>query len=649
MRESVRQSDLRLRAVYPHLETSIFKLNDIFYCILLKDFTGNFDDIVKNFDHNIKPIGIPVKLLKDKPEKVIEELPIIKDDEIGSNFSGLSLTLADINHLLIAKFPKVEIVHLETYDMERKMNVYTDNSLDDETKEIIINFLNTLDIQMEFHLIENKAEGMAKEEKKREERGKMLSSLDAIKPKARAFLDSLENQIMYSFPAKLNRKKIVFEERDEQMWFDKIGEIYSGNFTKQDIMNGINVSNSCYIDYTVFDNVNIRNGVVLYDRIFVEPPIEKNIKEFCFSQKVKSDEIIQLCKENKLAFILPQPGFRYDFDFFTELYNINPNCILSRRALSALIICDLVEINRNYFIKTLELSDSINEMTEVFKEIDKRCENFDIYSFFLWPQKALRTAFEVFLFGSTYKVAAFGVNNLFTVKLSDERKKEIELEFLINSNNVHLASALGSQYFPHFSGKEYSNQGVTSLMGNMLNLYKNSTTESLLSYLTGRQKLIENKPMLPVNLIEVNEYMNMTDLNSLSKRFFSPDNFGSILNYMLCLSPENMEKKIIEYNDLVEKEINRKRKLSSAVDLSVTATTDVIGLIPSMIPFVGTGLKILNMVGKKVDLRKAKKIEKIAKALNTIGDVYDEKKAISFLSRINSVARLRNSVASSRE
>ena len=469
----------------------------------------------------------------------------------------------------------------------------------------------------------------------------MLSSLASIKPEERAFLDSLDNQIMNSLPAKLNRNRIAFEEKDEQMWFDKMGDIYSGNFTKQDIMNGINVSNSCYIDYTVFDNVNIRNGVVLYDRMFVEPPIEKNIKEFCASQKVKPDEIIQLCKENRLAFILPQPSFRYDSNFLTELYNINPNCIFSRRALSALIICDLVEINKKYFIKTLEISDSINEMTEMIKEIDKRYGSVDLYNFFLWPQKALRTVFDVFLFGSTYKVAAFGINNLFTAKLSGEKKKEIELEFLVNSNNVHLASALGSQYFPHSSGKEYSNQVVTSLMGNMLNLYKNSSIENMLSYVTGRQKLIENKPMLPVNLIEVNEYMSMADLNSLSKRFFSSDNFGSIINYLLSLTPENMEKKIIEYNDLVEKDINRKRKLSSAVDLSVTATTDVIGLIPSMIPFVGTGLKILNLVRKKVDLRKIKKLEKIEKALNTMSEGYDEKKAVSFLSKINSVARLR--------
>ena len=172
MKESVRRPDLRLRAEYPHLDTSIFKLNNIFYGILLNDFTGNFDEIVKDFEHNIKSLGIPVKLLKDKPDVVLEELPIIKDDEIGNNFSGLSLTLGNINNLLIAKFPRVEIVHLETYDMESKMNVYTDNIFDNETKETIINFLNSLDIQMEFHIIENKAEGMAKKEKRAEKERK---------------------------------------------------------------------------------------------------------------------------------------------------------------------------------------------------------------------------------------------------------------------------------------------------------------------------------------------------------------------------------------------------------------------------------------------------------------------------------------------
>ena len=643
MNEKVRRADLYLRARYPHLDTKIFKLSNGFYAILLNDFTGNFDDIQKEFDYAIKPITTPVTLYKNMPNNVEEELPIIKDTEIGDNFSGLPLTLPDLKYLLLAKFPMIEIIHLESYDRERKLNVYTNIIPDISIKERIIDFLYGLDIPMDFTIIENASDGIAKENDENEKRKAAFLSIPNKSPIAKVILDSFDDPIMRSLPTKLNKTRFIYEERDEQMWFEKLGEIYAGNFTKTNIRNGINTYSSCYIDYSLFNNVNIRNGIVLYDKIFIEPPVDSDIKTFCSIQKVNSDEIIQLCKENKVIFILPQPSFRYDFDFLNELYKINPNCILSRRALSALIICDLVEINKNYFIKTMGIADCVYEISEIIREIDKSYEKADLYNIFMWPQKALRSALEVFLFGSTYKVAVFGINNLFTDMLNEEQKKEIELEFVINSDKVHLSSALNSQYFPHFEnfeGKMYSNRTITSIMGNMLNFYKNSSFEKIKQYVIERGKIITDKSMLPVSLIEVDEYISVAEINTLSKTLFSSDNFNSILEYLHSLSSHDMEKKINEYNELVKKEINKRKNISSFIDFSLTAGMDALGpFIP--IPFVSTGLKIIESAIKRTGITKTKKIEKIREAFFKIGQNYDEKKAISFLSKINSVARLR--------
>ena len=593
MKEAVRRADLYLRARYPHLKTRILKLSSGFYGIIINDFSGNINELENEFSHDLKPLGIPVKLFSIIPNDIEEELPIIKDSEIGKNFSGISLTLSDLKNLLIAKFQTIDIIHLEPFDMERKLNIYTDNILDENIKKIFIDFLYGLDIHMDFYIIEDKNIGLDKENKELEKNKETLSSIGNSNPELKAKLDSLDNPIMNSFPAKLNTRRIIYEEKDEQMWFDKIGDIYAGNFTKTDVLHSISTDNSCYIDYGAFSNVNIRNGIILYDRMFIEPPIDSDIKSFCSSQKIKTDEIIQLCKDNKLVFVLPQPSFRYDSDFFIELYGINPNCILSRRALSALIICDLVDLNNKYFINTLGIDDSIFEMAEITREINKEYGKTDFYNIFMWPQRALRSAFEVFLFGSTYRVAAFGINNIFTDLLSDEEKKNIELEFIVNSDKVHISSALNSQYFPRFEGI-YSNQASTSIMGNMLNLYKNSSIEKIQDYVTERQKIITKTPILPVSLIEVDEYISVTDLNALSKSYFSSDNFASILGYLLSLSVEDMEKKIIEYNSLVEKKINRQKKVSSLIDFSVTAGTDAIGLFKPLIPFIGTGIKLFD-------------------------------------------------------
>jgi len=638
MNERVRRAELYLRKKYPHLATRIFKLNNGFYGILLEDFTGNFDEIKKEFEYEIKPVATPVMLLEKIPDCIEEELPIINDTEIGKNFSGLSLTLPDLKYLLISKFPMIEIIHLESFERERKLNVYTDIISDANLKKELIDFLYSLDIPMDFYLIENKTEGLTKEKKENEKQKDAFSSMSNDNPITKSYFDSLYNPVMHSFPAKLQGKSIIYEERDEQMWFDKLGEIYAGNFTKADILKTTNTSNSCCIDYSIFDNVNIRNGIVLYDKIYVEPPVDLKIKSFCSTQKIKPDEIIELCKENKLTFILPQPSFRYDSDFLTELYKINPNSILSKRALSSLIICDLVEINKNYFINTLGIGDSVYEMSQIIKEIDKNYVKTDLYNIYMWPQKALRSVLEVFLFGSTYKSAVFGINNIFTDRLDKEKKEEIEFEFIVNSNKVHISSALNSQYFPHFEGTTYSNQAVTSLMGNMLNFYKNSSIEQIQNYVTERQKIIMKKPILPVSLIEVNEYASVTELYSLSKKYFSPNNFNSILGYLLNLSTEEMEEKIIEYNKLVEGKINRRKIASSLLDISITAACDAIGMYR---PFFSTGVKIFDTYVIKAGLIKSKKIEKIREAFIKLSKVYNEKKTISFLSKINSVARLR--------
>jgi len=639
MDERIRRTDLYLRAKYPHLDTRIFKLTDDFYGILLKNFTGNFNEIQKEFDYSIKPMTIPVHLFEKIPSNIEKELPIIKDDEIGNNFSGLPLTLLEVKYLLMAKFPMIEILHLEEFfDPDGKLNFYTDIISDENIKKDLINFLYSLDIPLKYYLIENKIEGINKGKREREEREKSSSSIKDSNPLTSTYFDSLENPIIHSFPTKLSKTKIICEERDEQIWFDKLGEIYAGKFTKTDILNDVNINNSCYIDYSLFNNVNIRNGIVLYDKIFVELPVSSDIKTFCSAQKINSDEIIQLCKENKLTFILPQPSFRYDFNFLNELYKINSHCILSRRALSALIICDLVEINKNHFVNALGISDSIYEISEIIKQTNEKYHKIDFYNIFTWPQKALRSVLEVFLFGSTYKSVNFGINNLFTDMFDNKQKKEMEFEFGINSDKAHISSALNSQYLPYFEGTIYSNRIVTSIMGNMLNFYKNSSIEKIQNYVTERQKIITNNTMLPINLIEVAEYKSITELNHLSKKYFSSNNFSSILGYFLSLPPEDMRKKIIEYNSLVENEINRSKKKSDIIDLSVTAVTDLVGLF---IPFFGTMAKTLVDIVQKSNLSKLK-IDKIREAFYKLeqGQKYDEKKAISFLSKINSVARL---------
>ena len=451
--------------------------------------------------------------------------------------------------------------------------------------------------------------------------------------------DSFNNPVLNLFPTKLNRHKVEFEERDETYWFEHIHEIFEGKIDKSEIIGSDLLDNCCYLDYASFKNVNIRNGLILFDCVFVELPLHQGITYFCEDQKITRDELMLLCKIGKLIFILTQPYFRYDFEFINEIYQMNPKAILSRRALSSLILCDLVEINNNYLLSRLDIYDSIHELSSVFSEV-LNLDYDSVYNLFTWPRKALRQSFECMLFGSTKRVASFGVNNIFKYLTEKLDRKDIEFEFVMNAEKVHISSALNSFYFPVFNDELYSNRASTSLMGNMMNLFKNSTEERLATYIHFHDGHQEVSPVLPaVDLIEVNEFVSVTEIEEISKHLFSGANFKSIISFLSKLTQEKRETKVNEYNRLIQAEIIKNKKTTTAIDFGLSAGLDTAGIF---VPFLGTGLKSVDIVASKFNLKNTKYLEKVRRALSVINpEKIDDRKIVSFLAKISPVARLK--------
>lgn len=482
MKDEVKRADLYLRTEFPHFETEIFKVEGYRYQILVHNYEGDFDKLSKQFNHSIKPIGTPVTLASIPPVEYEEKIPPIQDTEIASSFAGLPLVAGDLKNLLIIKFPNIEIRHVEGVSSDNKIKVFTNPIDDDIHRKSLLDFLHELESYFPFALIEDEEESQAvltaiaqKEERRR--------NSSASNPNIARLDDSFNNPVLHVFPTKLNRHKVEFEERDETYWFEHVHEIFEGKINKSEIIGSDCLDNCCYLDYAGFKNVNIRNVLILFDCIFVELPVDRGITYFCEDQKVTRDELMSLCKSGKLIFVLTQPYFRYDFEFINEIYRVNPEAILSRRALSSLVLCDLVEINNNFLLNHLDIYDSIHELSGVFSEALNL--DFDsVYNVFTWPRKALRQSFECMLFGSTKRIASFGVNNTFRYLTEKLNRKDIEFEFNVNAEKVHISSALNSFYFPVFNDESYSNRASTSLMGNMMNLYKNSTEERLATYIS---------------------------------------------------------------------------------------------------------------------------------------------------------------------
>ena len=638
MENEVKRSDLYLRTEFPHFETEIFKVEDYRYQIFVQNYEDDFDKLSVQFNHSIKPIGTPVTLANTPPAEYIEKISSIQDHQIASSFAGLPLIARDLKNLLVIKFPEIEINHVEGVSSDKKIKVFTNPINDNTQRQSLLDFLHELESYFPFALIENEDESQAVlfEISQREKRQKKSS---ASNPNIAWLDDSFSNPVLHMFPTKLNRHKIEFEEKDETFWFENVHNIFQGEITKEEILGSTCLDNCCYLDYAGFKNVNLRNGLVLFDSVFVELPIDRGLTYFCEDQKVTRDELISLCKSGKLTFVLTQPYFRYDFEFINEIYRENSNAVLSRRALSALILCDLVEINNNYLLHQLDIYDSIHELSGVFSEALNLDFDF-IYTFLTWPRKALRQSFECMLFGSTKKIASFGVNNTFQYVTEKFNRKDIDFELNVNAEKVHISSALNSFYFPLFNDESYSNRVATSLMGNMMNMYKNSTLERLSSYISFHDVPQTVSPILPaVDLIEVNDFLSISEVDDFSKHFYSGANFKSIISYLSNLSQDEREAKVIEYNRLIQSEIIRNKKTSTAIDFSLSAGLDTAGLF---VPFLGTGAKFVDSAAKKFNLKNNKYIEKVRRAFSVINpEKIDDKKVVSFLAKISPVARLK--------
>lgn len=636
MNEEVRRSDLYLRAEYPYLKTRIFEKSNGWCVIYVMNFDGDFEKLKKEFNYSIRPITAAVEIEKEKPIEYVSEINPISDASIADSYSGIPLNARDFENLIIAKFKFIDEVFIDGHNGDNKVKVYTSMIQNEEDVCILEKFLHSLENQYVKYLLIN---DNAKTYEKKNDRIKKQENQMALNIKMKKFEDDFNNPIMHIFPSKYNKNKIEFEEKDESFWFDNIKEMYNGKIKKKDLLLEDEPSNACYLDYGSFQNVNIRNGAVLFEKIYVELPISKSIKEFCSDQKVRDYELLEMCHSGRLTFIMTQPYYRYDYGFLNEVYKNNPKAILSRRAISSLILMDLVNINRNYFLNDCDMSDLVIPLSKVFSEASGLDQKI-IYDVFTWPQQALRKSFETMLFGSSKKVAVFGVNNIFKFEENSEKQQGVEFEFVIHSEKVHIASALDSFYFPVFNDEAYSNRIVTSMMGNILNAYKNSTTSKMSSYIKARSAQYDSISFLPeLDLIDVNEFFSLSEINEFSKCLLMPPNFNSLFSYLNGLNQEERYKKVTRYNALLEQEKKKYKNKKMIIDLGVSAAVDTAGIF---IPFLGFGLKVLDASVEKFGIKDAKVIEKIRRVLSSIIDSQpNDQQVVSFLAKINSVARIK--------
>lgn len=625
----IRRTDLDFRAEYPEIPTTIYEVSKNSFEIYCETKLDDFEEKIDFFEKSIKPITATVRLTREIPVHFLQIIPSIKDNEISKGFEGIYLTESGLFNLLLSKFPDINFEKIEIERATGKVIVYTLQRIIKDSmgktyhflskgqREKLTAFIEGLRLPFKFDIIDNKAADIPQE-----------------------YPNYEENPIQFLNSARINKNTAYdFSFRDEALWYDNIDRIFSGSFDKDELYFYDRSSYSCYVDFSTFSNIDLRNHLLLYQVVYVTPPFEKDIEKWLAEANIRKNEFLDLIASGRIRLVLTQMEARYDLEFIREAYAARPEAVITRRALATLQQADIAEVSDNYIFNDQQLIEMLlPTVLEAAKQqgVDPKF----LYEMILWPIKARRKSFLALQQKGIFSTAVFGINNAVEKKVSDTYGKDLSFEFTVNSSAIHLASALDATYFPFKTDKGYTDLFYASLMGDFLNFFKSASFSSLGSYMESNEERDNGVvPINPIDIITVNDYISVAELEQEIKKYPTFQGGNHLMQTLAPLDAAERAQKISYYNEQIIKGLNGNKIMAPTLDLGTNLALDGLGIL-SGIPFIGSIFSLIKTAGKGVhnSLKSDQFNEKIDKAL---GDNPDRKN-IHYLTKINRVAKLKD-------
>ena len=579
------------------------------YELYLVDSVDDFDYIDDVFSKEIKFLTAPIKLVESLPQIYKIEIERITDDKIPSKFEGYPLTINQIYSHILSIHPNVKLSGIKEDHDNRTINVELTGNYDTAIIGAVEETVNGLKGPYAYKVSDG---------------GELAPSFRAT--------DEVFNIAPSQAKKELN---CPFIERDETLWFENIENIYNGSYQKSDLYFFDPSKTACLVNFSKFQNANLRNHLLLYDVVYCVLPLAQEMSNFLTNQKISKDEILHLVKRGRLKILNMQPESRLDYGFINEAFQENPSSVVSRRALSALCAIDLVDLNRSYILSDPELDKYIYPlMREISKFTGKDIRT--ISNFLLWPKQALRRSLDSLNQAGPMGASRYGVNNPIIDSLPAENKENIEFEFIVNSDQIHLSHALDATYFPFFiDGDKYSDHPYALMMGEMLNFFKNSSCQNI-SNLNGVEniKSTQNPRIGLISTFDINDYIPVLEFEEEISSSVIRHGMNSLFSELNFLGSEERSQRISQYNLDVNKALRHKNVSNHALDLG----EDALGMV---IPFWATGKKLIKG-GTKMAMDKFPAIQNLSEFIEAKSSrESDESRNITILTKVNRVAKLK--------
>lgn len=518
----IKRADIRLRQKYYGLKTKIYLLKPYQYAIQILNYIELYDQIREDFDYHIRSAGDWVELVKEKPEAFITEVEPLTN--IASKNEGIFLTRQMLESLLISRFPNIKIYSIRVEHTHGVTIIITvDEAVPDEETDNIKQFI----VDMKNRFTEVKFEKV----------------------------DSFKKEIYISdVGLACTDKNYGFSVDDAEFWFGNVENIYAGKTRLDDLRFYKSNETKCYMDFSIWDNqnVNIRSNILLYDKIYLSFPLGRHYYQFLEQQKLTIHDLEELVERDKIVILLPNTEQRYNREIVNRLYQINKSSVVSKRGINALMAMFYFDLERKYMSFWKGNENTLESICmELVQSEDVKMKA--ILQMLLWPIRARTESYELLMSYGPMKLASIGANTLFEKLIDDtERGQDIKFELTVNSDSIHIASALKATYFPfHMSGDEgnYSDFAVAEILGDVINAYQypfERQTEQLNAYSSLLRKE-ENALYLldPNNDIEIKHFLDY------SERYKTAHTLKNILQHLVELDADERKAKILKYNNMV--------------------------------------------------------------------------------------------------
>lgn len=621
----IRRADLNLRAEYPEFKTSIYRIDTHNFLIHIENLKDDFAEVNKQFEEKIKPLLTRVKLTIKKPKDYLQIVPNMLDTEISKGLEGISMTKSDWLKLLHIKFPTINFykitddagiinIHIANYQIKegnKSRYIYPDKF----SKESLAKFIENHKSSMTFNIIED--------------------NFDEVPTFNPGYQEDGETFVYI----KGADKKTPYTQRDEALWFDNVDSIFEGNFKKKDLFFFDEEEYSCYVDFSVFPNIDLRYHLLLYQLIYITPPLEKNIDEWLKTFDVSRNEFIELIARRRIKLILTQLDERYDVRFLQEVHEIMPDSVISRRGISCLQQCDIVEISDNYLFNDFECIQELKTLSDIVSKTTKVDPKL-IYNMLSWPIKARRESFEILQRGSVMSASVYGVNKIIENPSGKNISEGAGLLMNLYSPSIHLAHALNATYFPFQNEDGHTDEKYADMLGKMLNFFKYSTLDGLKTFVDVESLVNKgNKYISPINLVKVDSFNSILEFEEIMNKEIVFPNSKRLIETLSSLTPDEQIQKVAYYNNEVSRYLKRKENYSKTFDLSAEGIKDIIGI------FTGIPTGLISSVAKMGSSKIFKDFSPFKAITNKIEQAMDndvDTNNIHFLSKINRAVKLRN-------